>query len=132
MNVVYQSSIHRVKLISDLGIVFDSSPRFNSHIDNIIAKAFKMAGFDMRQCCQFKNVEVLKKTYYAMVRSHLEYCVWWYTGLGSSISGPSKRIERMQSRFMTVLLHKLTIDCSTLYYGDRLILVGLDNLEICE
>lgn len=130
LNVVYLingAPIHRVELINDLGVVFDSSLRFNSHIDNIIARAFKMAGFVMRQCRQFKNVETLKRMYYALVRSHLEYCcVVWAPLYQVHI----KRIERVQSRFINFLLYKLKIDRSTLSYKDRLSLVGLDSLEI--
>ena len=130
LDVVYQingAPIHRVELINDLGIIFDSGLRFISHIDNIIAKGFKMAGFIMRQCWQFKNVEVLKTMYYALVRSHLEYCcVVWAPLYQVHI----KRLERVQSRFMNFLLYKLNIDRSMLSYSDRLSLLGLDSLDL--
>jgi hypothetical protein len=89
------SPISRATIINDLGVIFDEELRFTHHIDSIIAKAFKMTGFVMRQCWDFKNVTVLKNIYFALIRSHLEYCcmIW-----NPYYAVHSKRIERVQSK----------------------------------
>ena len=71
---IESSALARVSLINDLGVLFDNELRFTYHIESVVAKAFKMTGFMMRHCWEFRNVETLKNINFALVRSHLEYC----------------------------------------------------------
>ena len=81
--IIYNYAISNVPLvrvyeIRDLGVVFDRTFTFNSHIDLIVAKAYSMLGFMMRICADFNAVSVFFSLYNAYVRSHLEYAavVW--------------------------------------------------------
>lgn len=118
--------IPRVTLINDLGVIFDTELRFREHINNIISKSFRMAGFIMRTCFNFTNINVLMILYYALVRSHLEYCcIAW----SPFYKIHSARIERVQSKFVSFLFRKLRIDYTSLSYTQRLSMLGLDSLE---
>ena len=119
--------LSRVTSVTDLGVVFDSELRFTSHIDWVISKAFRMLGFVLRQCHDFKDVEVLKIVYYSLIRSHLEYCCpIWSPHYGVHIS----RLERVQMKFVNFLLFKLRIDKAPLSHDERRIIVGMDSLEL--
>lgn len=116
----------RETLIRDLGVIFDAELRFVHHYDNVIARAFKMTGFVMRQCWDFDNVETLKSVYFALVRSLLEYCsIVWSPFYKTHID----RIERVQSRFVNFLLYKININPHMLAYPEWLRLIGLESLE---
>lgn len=124
---IARSILPRVELINDLGIVFDTKLRFNNHINFILAKAFKMAGFIMRRCTEFSNIEVLKSLYFSLVRSHLEYCcIVWSPYYQTHI----KRIERVQGKFVNFLLYKLGIDKNQFSHQDRLQMLNIDSLEM--
>ena len=124
---ISDSPLPRVTLINDLGVIFDSELRFINQVNNVIARAFKMAGFIMRQCWEFRSVEVLKTMYFALVRSHLEYCsLIWAPLYNIHI----KRLERVQSKFVNFLLYKLNIDRSQMTYLERINVMGLNSLEV--
>ena len=121
-----ESEILRVTTVNDLGVLFDSELRFVNHVDWIVSKAFRMLGFIMRQCCEFKNVEVLKTLYFSLVRSHLDYCCMiWSPIYRTHVT----RIERVQIKFANFLLFKLKIDKSLLTHNHRLNILGLESLE---
>lgn len=123
---ISRSPLPRTSLMNDLGVIFDSELRFNEHISLITAKAFKMAGFIMRRCWEFSNIEVLMSLYFSLVRSHLEYCcVIWSPYYQIHI----KRLERVQIKFVNFLLYKLRIDKRQFSHRDRLRLLNVDSLE---
>ena len=68
----------RVSEHKDLGVIIDSKLKFNKHIDAMTAKAYAALGFLKRFCSDITDTTTLKTLYYALVRSHLEYCsvVW--------------------------------------------------------
>lgn len=107
----------RTNLVNDLGVLFDTELRFTQHIDGVVAKAYKMTGFIMRQCWEFRDIELFKTVYCALVRSGLEYCsIVWSPCYQVHI----KRIERVQSRFANFLLFKLNIDKDQLTYAENI------------
>ena len=115
----------RVDSVTDLGVLFDSELRFTGHINWVIAKAFKMLGFIMRQCHDFRDIEVLKTIYFSLVRSHLDYCcAIWSPCYNVHIS----RLERVQMKFVNFLLFKLHIDKTTLSHEERRGIVGIESL----
>jgi hypothetical protein len=57
-----------------LGVLFDEYLSFDSHISHICAKISKSL-FCINRIKNFVNKESLKKLYFAMVHSHLSYCV---------------------------------------------------------
>jgi len=124
--VVEGTQVKRTNLIKDLGVLFDNELRFIHHIDYVVAKAFRMLGFTLRQCWDFNNIATLKTIYYALVRSHLEYCsIVWSPLYKIHI----KKIERVQSKYMSFLLRKLHIDPQNIPLPERHNLSGLVSLE---
>ena len=65
--------LQNVCAISDLGILFDSSLTFNSHLDNVCKESLKMLGFIFRNTKDFLNIDTIKLLYVSLVRSKLEY-----------------------------------------------------------
>lgn len=87
------SAIERIK---DLGTWF-SDLSFNTYMETMVAKAYKMLGFVLRYCKYFRNIHTLKLPYCAIVRPHLEY--------GSVVWSPYQEsqcihIERIQHRLL--------------------------------
>ncbi|XP_008468489.1 uncharacterized protein LOC103505893 [Diaphorina citri] len=67
-------ALARCEQVRDLGVTFQKTLEFNSHLNNIKSKALKMLGFLYRNSREFSSVTTLKALYYAYVRSVLEYC----------------------------------------------------------
>ena len=85
----------RIDTIRDLGILMDSSLRFDKHIDNITKKAATISRLILSSFTS-RNHDILKIAFCTYVRPILEYC--------SPIWNPHKkylidRIERIQRRF---------------------------------
>ena len=68
---------HMNRFVADLGIIIDSSLKFNSHIDSIVAKAHLRASL-MRRCFVSKHPAILTRAFKVYVRPLVEYasCVW--------------------------------------------------------
>ena len=100
---VNSSPLSRAFQTKDLGVIFDTKLRFSPHIDSIIKKATQSLGFLLRNTARLYDVNTLKSLYCAFVRSHLEYCssVW------SPNKKASKRIERIQGRFVRTIFYRL-------------------------
>jgi len=66
--------------VTDLGIITDSSLKFNSHIDNIVAKAHLRASL-IHKCFVSKHPALLTCAFKVYVRPLVEYasCVWFRT-----------------------------------------------------
>ncbi|GBN25854.1 hypothetical protein AVEN_252762-1 [Araneus ventricosus] len=64
--------------VTDLGIIFDTKLDFSQHINSMISKAYCGLGILKRKTRAFSSEIALKVSYYAHVRSSLEYCsiIW--------------------------------------------------------
>lgn len=90
-------SLKRDIEMRDLGVVHDVKLKFDSHVDNILAKASKALGFVMRNSRDFTQENTLKTLYCALVRSNLEYASQiWSPRYATYIT----RIERIQRKFI--------------------------------
>lgn len=69
------TDLNSTEIIKDLGVTLDSKLHLDTHIDNIINKAFKMYGFVMRTCLAFTQLSTFLYIYKCLVRSQLEYAV---------------------------------------------------------
>lgn len=98
------SPLSRHGLVKDLGVLFDPKLDFSSHIDEIINKAYRSLGFIFRSTLRLQDVDTYKILYSAFVRSKLEYCssIWCPDTLTTS-----KRIERIQERFVRLVFFRL-------------------------
>lgn len=96
-------TIKQVKEIKDLGVLFDSKLLFESHIEAMCNKAYKMLGYIIRSSKSFRNIASLKILYYAYVYSILNYCsIIWNPQYATYID----RIERIQRKFIKHLEYK--------------------------
>lgn len=101
-----------VKSTLDLGVIFESSMSFVSHIDYMVPKAYKMLAFLRRNSSGFADPNALKLIYTAFVRSKLEYAsVVWNPHCNIHIS----RIERVQRTFIKFALRSFGLDEHTPY-----------------
>lgn len=90
----------RTQNIRDLGVIIDSKLTFNSHIDKIVNKSFKLLGFILRVAKPFRRPLTYKLLYNSYVRSRLEFA--------SAVWSPHyqvhiDRIERVQKKFIKAL-----------------------------
>jgi len=69
--------INTVREVRDLGVIVDSSLKFNSHISYIVVKANSRASL-IHKCFVSRNPEILLRAFKVYVRPLLEYatCVW--------------------------------------------------------
>jgi hypothetical protein len=66
-----------------LGVLFDEYLSFNSHIQQLCSKISKSL-FCINRIKNFVNGESLKQLYYAMVHSHLSYCINVYSSANTT------------------------------------------------
>lgn len=96
--------LKRVGIVRDLGVYIDEKLILDKHIENIIKKAYKMAGFVLRISKPFKKLSSYLLLYKTLVRSQLEYAsvVWnpYYTIY-------SERIERIQKKYLRAVHYRL-------------------------
>lgn len=120
--------IKRVKVIRDLGVMFNEKLTFNTHIEYVFSKAYSMLGFVKRICNQFTNPYTLKNVYCAHVRSHLEYCsIVWRPNYSTHIA----KIESIQKKFLIYALRHLHWRDGFVLppYTSRCLLINLETLE---
>ncbi|GJQ76743.1 hypothetical protein Trydic_g15586 [Trypoxylus dichotomus] len=88
----------------DLGVLFDNRLSFTEHISSMCSSASKTLGFVMRSCRHFSDLGVMKRLYYAYVRSKLEYAsiVWYPRYLHQELM-----IERVQKKFLKYLSFRM-------------------------
>lgn len=87
----------------DLGVYLDSKLIFNTHIDSITDRSYKMLGFILRLSKLFKNPNTLVMLYTSLVRSTLEFAspVW-----NPKYTQYVNNIERIQNKFIKHLRYK--------------------------
>lgn len=106
----FQYSLCGVDLLStdtikDLGITLDSKLHLDSHIENIVNRAYKMYGFVMRTCSKFTRSSTLIYIYKSLIRSQLEYAVSvWNPYYNKYIES----IESVQKKFLRHVNYKFT------------------------
>ena len=98
--------LENVKTVKDLGITFDVSLNFISHLSNIVSKAFQLLGFIKRCTADFSSVAALKQLYCALVRPHLEYasCVW-----SPYYNIHKQTLERVQHKFLKLIAYRMNL-----------------------
>lgn len=70
--------IKRVNEVRDLGIFLETKLNFNSYIQNVISKSYKLLSFILSVSQHFRNALTFKTFYSSFVRSVLEFesVVW--------------------------------------------------------
>ena len=104
----------------DLGVIFDTTLKFDLHIESIIKKANSMIGLIKRNF-SFIDIFIFLKLYKALIRPHLEYgqIIW-----SPQYKRQSKIIENVQRRAT-----KLIPNLKNLPYQDRLKKLKLPTLK---
>jgi hypothetical protein len=96
-------SLESVETVEDLGVIFDRTLKFETHIQEITKKAYKMLGFLIRTCKDFKNIKSHVLLFNSFVKSQLNYCtVAWNPIYQKYID----QIEDIQKKFVRYLAHK--------------------------
>ena len=83
----------------DLGVIFDTTLKFDLHIESMIKKANSMLGLIKRNF-SFIDMFVFLKLYKALIRPHLEYgqIIW-----SPKFKRQSKIIENVQRRATKII-----------------------------
>jgi len=123
LNTVYnigKQPIDRVSEVRDLGIIVDSSLKFTSHINSIVAKANGRAAL-IRKCFVSQNPDVMVRAFKVFVRPMLEYAVSvWSPCYNYAID----KVESVQRKFT-----KRLRGCKNMDYSARLDRFQLQSLE---
>ena len=121
--VVGGVELERVTVMRDLGIMLDQKLTFGEHIDSTVRKANRALGLLMRTLqtgkngrpLKIENTRALLTTYFANVRSVLEYgSVVWSGAAQTHI----QRIERVQGRFLAWLRNRCRVTGVSLSYPE--------------
>ena len=107
----------------DLGVVIDSKLNFASHVSRVVRQANRALGLLIRSFqtgtrgAKF-NQKTLLVTYFANVRSILEYsCVIW----AGAAKTHTERADRVQHKFLLWLNRHTTVPYPSLSYNSLLI-----------
>lgn len=116
--------LEKVDEIRDLGVIFDTTLKFDRHINCIVNKAYRMLGFVSRITKEFTNMSCIEMLYNSLVRSNIEYCsaVWNPHNVGRIY-----QLERVQKKFTRYVWFKLCIPYVD--YGTRLTTLKMIMLE---
>lgn len=91
--------------IRDLGVTFDSSLNFISHINELCRSASKALGFIIRNTREFSDTSLIRVLYFALVMSKLEYAsIVWYP----IYNVHCQNLERIHRRFLRLIAYKTT------------------------
>ena len=96
------TALEHVDTIRDLGVILDTKLTFRPHIESTIKKANRALGllirsFQTPKLRGYLNLASVRVSYYAHVRSVLEYCSVVWAGAAKT---HLDRIERVQFRFL--------------------------------
>lgn len=89
--------------VCGLGVIFQTTLLFSSHIEYICMKALRCLGFIIRNTKDFKNELWLKTLHTSLVIPILEYCSIIWNPYQKSLS---EAIERVQRRFVRLIAYK--------------------------
>lgn len=114
---IHSEVLSRVSEVRDLGVMFDSSLRFDAHIDQMIMSALHTPRVACRMSRLFSNPKTFFVFYCALARSHLEYAsvVWNHLCTSSYF-----RLERMQNKFVSIYRQRYFRNNSCLLHNDCL------------
>lgn len=119
--------IERMRVIRDLGVLWDSALRMEDHVNNIVASAFRSLGMVSRIGRAFRNKRSFLTLYRSLVRSKLEFaCVAW-NFLNCELSA---RIEAVQRCFVRILFDRFYDRRS--FYDYRWVLKKLGLSTLCS
>jgi hypothetical protein len=82
-----------------LGLLFDEYLSFDSHVDNLCSKIAKSL-FCMNRIKNFVTTPALKMLYYAMVHSHIAYCLNVYSCANSTTMNKLKIMQKKAIRIV--------------------------------
>ena len=123
LNTVYsigKQPVDRVHEVRDLGIIVDSSLKFTSHINSIVAKANGRAAL-IHKCFVSRHPDVMVRAFKVYVRPMLEYAVSvWSPCYNYAID----KVESVQRKFT-----KRLRGCKNMDYPARLDHLQLQSLE---
>ena len=115
--------LERVHVMRDLGVLLDQRLTFGEHVEHTVRKANRALGLLMRTFATGKHGRpfdaskhrAILSTYFANVRSILEYCsvVW-----GGAARTHMQRIERVQEKFLTWLCARCRVRGVSFDYSD--------------
>lgn len=118
--------LSKVSEVKDLGIIIDSEMKFQTHIETVINKSNRMLAFLNRNTKRFHCLSALKVLFFALVRSHIEYCsIVWFPVHNIHI----QRIERIQIKFIKRLSYIAGIRKTAKNYDDRLSYFKMKSLH---
>lgn len=114
------NEIEKVNQMKDLGVIVDSSLGFDSHINQIAAKAFVRSNLILK-CFLSRDVNTLVRAFKVYVRPILEYasCVW-----SPHTITLINRLESVQRKFT-----KRLPGLRSFNYRTRLVKLNLESLE---
>lgn len=101
--------LERKNEMKDLGVIFNGSCTFNTHIDTTCRKSKRALGFVIRNSRDFKNYKTTISLYNSFVKSILEYAspIWSPTA-----TTHIKQIESIQHKFIRFIAKKYFNDTS--------------------
>lgn len=104
--------------VRDLGVLFDSSLRFDSHVARISTCALRALGIVCRTTRVFKNTTTFVTLYRSLTRSQLEYAspVW-----NGSCKTTLLRLERVQNKFLSIYRYRYLRDETSLSKGNNVL-----------
>eukprot|EP00923_Selenidium_pygospionis_P040685 GHVN01070328.1.p1 GENE.GHVN01070328.1~~GHVN01070328.1.p1 ORF type:complete len:201 (-),score=17.17 GHVN01070328.1:141-743(-) len=108
--------VHKVR---DLGVYYDRIMKFNSHVDQLVAKA-SLRIIQFKQCFKSRHMDVVLRYHLLFIRPMLEYCVcvWW------GVSDLQRaRVEAIQRKML-----RLVRGFHVLSYEERLSKTGLSSI----
>jgi len=113
--------INDAQNVTDLGVDINCNLKYDTHINNIIGKAYARVGVLFR-CCASRSLHILRQAFITYVRPVLEYASSvWSPYLLKHINA----IEKVQKRFT-----KRVYSLSHLSYSERLAVINLKPLEL--
>lgn len=97
------SMLNRVSSSQDLGVFFNSTLKWDEHIDRTVNAASRNLGFLMRNTFEFKNYKPIQLLYNSLVRSKLEFAskVW-----NPGIALYQRKLETVQNKFLKYIYFK--------------------------
>ena len=116
------TTLEEVEHIRDLGVILDSKLTFSSHIENTVKKSNRALGVLIRSFQRANPRGYMKTTpvlisYFAYVRSNMEYCsVIW----GGAARTHTDRLQRIEHKFLMWLNAHCRSQSPSMAYDDLL------------
>lgn len=122
------SNLERVNEIRDLGVIISSSLSFNSHVNHIVPKAFKLLGFIKRNCMREFQSSTLRRMFVSLVRPQVDYAtVIWNPNFSHETN--TNRVESVQRRLMKLMCLKSNYAYHRVDYHNFCLDINLPSLK---